>query len=207
MKAAIALLLALFGLAGCLSSLGGGGVGRFESFRDVRNAEEATKRELLKTKQEEFKARQNNKNDNPTLRVTTQDSAGRPVIAEMYLAPTIEAVVGHKGNNDTYGIDISTTAMPKGAVAESLDSAGMAGERILNTSSAVIGVTGAAVVGAIRETGGGGTHINGETINTHDSFNRSEVHATGEGNTAGTTARQDNTTMAEEAEGEGVGDE
>lgn len=182
----LTLLLVCPVMGGC-GLLSNGSGDRWEAVKEIRQAEEATKQEYLRTRAAEFVA---HKEQGATLAITTMDSAGRPVVVSMDLAPVIRAAVG-PNSNDMYGVAIANTELPDGAVAESIRAFGGAAKDILSTPTATAFAVGSVINGALSETGGGGTHINGDTINTDDSFNDTNVYATGSGNTASASGRQE----------------
>lgn len=139
MTRAIPIILAL-ALSGC------GGTNRWDAYQATRVAEEQTAKAALAK-------------PSPTITVTTMDSAGRPVTVTADLAPIIQAVTGNRAGSNR-------SALPKGAVAEAIDSIGRAGREILTTPAAVGGVVAAGVAGALRETGGGSvsTSVGGDQV-------------------------------------------
>lgn len=194
MKRLILLLIsACLALSGCAGFMGDG---RMEAWKDVRKSEETTKQEVLKTKQIEKQNEGKKVQQNPTLKLTSYDTAGKVVsTAELDLQPVIAEITGGKKDVDTYGIKVEETPMPKGEVAENLLAAGNASEKILNSPVAAGAVVGASVGAAIRETGGG-TKINGETVNINESFNRQDNKALGSGNTVSGSHVQDKSSEA-----------
>lgn len=172
-------LLALTSISGC-GMIGSGDNDRWTEWKEVRVAEEETKQAHLQAIQ--------NRTASPTVTITSQDSAGKPVIVSLDLAPVIQAATGR---GQSLGVDITTTALPEGGLAESIRAVGGAAKDILSTPTATAFTVGAVISGALSETGGGGTHINGETVTATDSFNREEIHATGDGNTAYSIGRSE----------------
>jgi hypothetical protein len=167
--------------------------GRMDAWKDVQKEKEKTKQELLKTKQEEFKAGKGQsdvKKRNPTLKVTTKDSADKDVVIEMDMAPSIAAATGHSpdGDDNIYGVDVKETPMPKGAVAEGLDAAGNAVTKVANAPAVVVGATGAVVAGALKETGGGGIKAGGNITmeNSNNQVKTTQIQ-TGGGTQTGET--------------------
>jgi len=192
----ITLVAFLISLSGCSGLLGDG---RMDAWKEVRRNEEATKQEFLKTKQAEIGKEK--PKQNPTMKLTTYDQNGKVVsTAEMDLQPVIAEITGGKKDDGTYGINISETPAPKGESAENIAAAGVTAEKILNSPAAVGTVVGVSVGAALRETGGGGAKINGETINVDDSFNRSESKALGYGNTVSGSLSTDKSNKTELAE-------
>jgi hypothetical protein len=189
------MISAILVLSGCGSIMGDG---RMEAWKDVRKSEEATKQEVLKVKQIEKQAKPV-RTQNPTLKLTAYDQTGKIVsVAEMDLQPVVAEITGGK-DDDTYGLTISETPMPQSETAENLAAAGNAAGKVLNSPAAVGGVVGASVGAALRETGGGGARINGETVSIGDSFNRSDTKAIGSSNNVSGTLSTDKSSKVEAA--------
>lgn len=193
----------LFMISATLILSGCGGImgdGRMEAWKDVRKSEEATKQELLKVKQIERQARPE-KAQNPTLKLTAYDQSGKVAsVAEMDLQPLVAEITGGAKDDDAYGVTISETPMPQSETAENLAAASNAAGKVLNSPAAVGTVVGASVGAALRETGGGGAKINGETINVGDSFNRSDTKAIGSSNNVSGALSTDKSQSTELAE-------
>lgn len=175
----LCLVAALF-LTGC-TGLSGVGDGRMAAWKDVRTAEEGTKQEFLKTKQEEIKAKKSDgTTQNPTMKLTAYDENGKVVsTAEMDLQPML-AELGLGKEVHTYGVDLEKTAIPKGQIAETLNSAGDAATSVAGAPA----VLSYAIINGVTKAvnGRGTTTIDAEEVTISDSLNDTEVRATGEGN-------------------------
>lgn len=195
-------------LTGCLGGISNNlGDGRMEAWKEVELAREETKQELLNTKQCEMEAREG-KTQNPTLKITTKDSAGKDVIVEMDLEPTIAAATGHNGRNNTYGIEVvPTTAIPEGIVAETIKSTATPIKEVLHAPATLVLATGAAIYEGISAAGGGSLKINADRVNMSDSNNRTDVHASGSGNTFGASISTSESTDITEIDPVGTGTE
>jgi hypothetical protein len=179
----VAMMAAIFSGCGFI-----GDDGRMDAWKETRKEEEKTKQEILKTKQAEFAAgkgeTEKNKR-NPTVQITTYGPDGKTPISTttVDVAPSIAAATGHSvdgDDNNTYGIKVKETPMPKGAVSEGLEATGNAVTKVANAPAVVVGATGAAVVGALKETGGGQKiEVHDGDFNATDSFNKQEQIAIG----------------------------
>ncbi len=197
--AALILLIAV--LTGCteMSSLGDG---RMTAWKEVRKSEEATKQEFLRTKQAEFQNKTTNA-QRPTLSLKTYDDQGRVTgQADMDLQPMF-AELGLKKEGDTYGVSITATPQPKGQIAESLDAAGGTAVGVLSAPGTVVYATAKGITAGLKETGGGGTKINAETVDINESFNKAESHNLGSGSAAASTSTGGTASPAAEVAGSG----
>lgn len=181
----VQLLLAVFlvvGFSGC--AFLGGDDGRMQAAKDIRVEEERTKQEFLKTRQTEIKAEKGQDvKRNPTVKTTAYDENGKVVaVTEVDLQPALaELGLNKTGKGDTYGVELSTTPLPKGQTAETIEaSTGLVAE-VGRSPGTLVYATGLGIGRALKETGGG-TNVNGETVNIGDSFNRADNRAIGSGN-------------------------
>jgi len=161
------------------------GDGRMDAWKEVRKSEEATKQEFLKTKATEIQAELKGTKQNPTLKLTTYSKDGRKTgEAEMDLQPVLaELGIGKGALAYTYGVDLKKTDAPEGQISETFGSVGKAAKDIGNTPAAIIGTSGYFIREILSEAEGN-TNIQGDTVTLDGSLNRSEVHATGQKNSA-----------------------
>lgn len=170
-------------LAAMLSSCGVIDDGRMAATKDIRVAEEGTKQELLKTKQAALSAKKTGKKaNNPTLKTTTYDQAGKVVaVTEMDLQPMIAELGLNKEDTATYGVELTSTKLPPGQMAENITAASGFVAEVGGAPATIIYTTGKGIGAALKETGGG-TKITGDEINIDGSFTRNDNTAIGEGN-------------------------
>lgn len=176
----------------------GGDDGRMQATKDIRVAEEKTKQEVLKTRQAEVNAKQGQARRNPTIKTTAYDDQGKVVaVTEVDLQPALaELGLNKSGQGDTYGVELTTTPLPRGQAAETIEaSTGLVAE-VGRAPGTLVYATGLGIGRALKETGGG-TNINGETVNIGDSFNRSETTTLGEGNTVSSALTTDKSQKSE----------
>lgn len=181
MRKIIVLLLvaAVFGLSGCGGFMGDG---RMENWKAVEEKKEETKQKFLETKKTELQTQKDKTLQKPTMKLTAYGPDGKVVsIAEMDLQPVIAEITGKK-NDDTYGVDLSPTQVPRGEIAENLDAAGNLIQKTGNTPAAVAGTTGY-FVAKVAQGATGNIDIKADTVEINDSLNKVENHATGQGNT------------------------
>lgn len=185
----LAIVLAAMVLAGCTqfqaeSPLYGSATGsndRHAVWMEIRKSEEAAKADIAKAKAASMA--------NATMTMTTMDSAGQPVTATMNLAPLLWVIQGDQHQPQT--------PMPKGVIAESIDSAGDLLGRVVSSPAAVAGVTAYGVVQGIKyaeenDTGDTVTTTT-TTTSTGDTITSGDVTTSGDAVTSG-----DVTTMTSE---------
>ena len=185
-------------LSGCLSITDDG---RMQAAKEIRVEEEKTKQEVLKTRQAEVNARQGQETRrNPTVKTTAYDEQGKVVaVTEVDLQPALaELGLNKAGKGDTYGVELTTTPLPKGQTAETIEATTGLVAEVGQAPGTLVYATGQGIGRALKETGGG-TNVSGETINIGDSFNRSETKALGEGNTVSGALSTDKSQKSEPA--------
>ena len=178
----VCMLVLSFLFSGC--AILGGDDGRMQAAKEIRVEEEKTKQEVLKTRQAELQTKQGQETTrNPTVKTTAYDENGKVVaVTEVDLQPALaELGLNKSGQGDTYGVELSTTPLPRGQAAETIEaSTGLVAE-VGRAPGTLVYATGLGIGRALKETGGG-TKINGETVNIGDSFNRADNRALGSGN-------------------------
>ena len=177
------LLVLTMVFSGC--ALLGGDDGRMQATKEIRVEEEKTKQEVLKTRQAEINADKGQESTrNPTVRTTAYDEKGKIVaVTEVDLQPALaELGLNKTGKGDTYGVELTTTPLPKGQTAETIEATTGLVAEVGQAPGALVFATSQGIGRALKETGGGGAKINGETINVGDSFNRAETSAIGSSN-------------------------
>ena len=169
--------------SGC--ALINGDDGRMQAAKEIRFEEEKTKQEVLKTRQAEVNAKQWQEGKrNPTVKTTAYDEKGKIVaVTEVDLQPALaELGLNKTGKGDTYGVELTTTPLPKGQTAETIEATTGLVAEVGQAPGTLVFATSQGIGRALKETGGGGAKINGETINVGDSFNRAETSALGSSN-------------------------
>lgn len=173
----------VIGFSGC--ALIGGDDGRMQATKEIRVEEEKTKQEVLKTRQAEISAEKGqNVKRSPTVKTTAYDDNGKIVaVTEVDLQPALaELGLNKAGKGDSYGVELTTTALPKGQTAETIEATTGLVAEVGNAPGTLVFATSQGIGRALKETGGGGARINGETITVSDSFNRAETSALGSSN-------------------------
>jgi hypothetical protein len=159
------------------------GDGRMDSWERVRALEEKTNQAFLQVKHEELKLKKEVQGEqNPTLKMTSYDKQGNVTsVAEMDLQPLIAEITGGQNKNDTYGVDLKKTEMPKGEFAENALAIGDGATKLAGAPAVLTGTALYMTKETVQAMPQGNTFGDNATIDS--SFNRAEVHATGEGNT------------------------
>ena len=195
------LLVLTMVFSGC--ALIGGDDGRMQATKEIRVEEEKTKQEVLRTRQAEVNAKQGLESKrNPTVKTTAYDEKGKIVaVTEVDLQPALaELGLNKTGKGDTYGVELTTTPLPKGQTAETIEATTGLVAEVGQAPGTLVFATSQGIGRALKETGGGGAKINGETINIGDSFNRSDTKAIGSSNNVSgvlSTDKSESTELAE----------
>lgn len=113
------------------------------------------------------------KKDNGGIQLSFTDSGGKPVNFSVKF-PDFGSVCEKRN---------TVSPMPKGMVAEALESTGYLIREVGHAPATLIWATGEAIVG-VMASGGGGTKIDAEEVSITDSFNDTNINATGEGNSS-----------------------
>lgn len=201
MLSVMLLLVVVMVFSGC--ALIGGDDGRMQAAKEIRVEEEKTKQEVLKTRQADVNARQGHQAmRNPTVKTTAYDEQGKVVATtEVDLQPALaELGLNKPGKGDTYGVELTTTPLPKGQTAETIEATTALVAEVGHAPGTLVFATSQGIGRALKETGGGGAKINGETINVGDSFNRVETSALGSSNSVSGALSTDKSQSTELAE-------
>ncbi len=172
------------GLVICAVTLGGcGGFigdGRMEAWKTVRQEEEKTSQAFLEAKKVELQKEKTAGKQNPTMKLTAYDQTGRIVsTAEMDLQPMVAEITGGKKTNDTYGVTLNKTDMPRGEFAENAEAGGNAVAKVASAPGTI--AIGMSYNERKRASDSGDTSIQADTVNLDNALNRTEAHNTGTG--------------------------
>jgi len=160
-------LLVLPLLTGCgASSLISAGAGpateRWGHWADVRKAEEKTKQAVAAMERAKAESQ-------PAINITTNEQMAMYALHEANEA--LKKVAIALSGNGQYKDLVSTTPMPKGAFAETIESIGHMGKDILDTPTAVVGVAGIGIKSIVDAANAGAPNTFMGDVNADNAFN------------------------------------